>query len=155
LTPTGAEVPASALDYVFINKKLRVPRSDLRFSFSRSPGPGGQNVNKVNTRVTLLFDVHATSALTPGQKTRVLEELRTRIDSDGVMRVVSSRHRTQAANRRATVERFAGLLADALAPRKRRLKTRVPRAAVERRLQDKARRAQRKQQRRYRPTADG
>lgn len=135
-----------------VNARVGIPTSELRFIFSRSSGPGGQNVNKVSTRVTLLFDLAATQSLTPAQRGRIRRRLHTRIDGQGVLRVVSSRHRTQAANRRAAIERFAGLLAEALVVRKPRIKTRAPRVAVERRLQEKARRSQRKRQR-ARPVA--
>jgi ribosome-associated protein len=137
-----------------INDRVRIPASELRFVTSRSSGPGGQNVNKVNTRVTLLFDLAVTQSLTSTQRSRVRRRLHTRIDRRGVMRVVSSRHRTQAANRRAAIERFTGLLADALAVPKARLKTRVPAAAIERRLQEKARRSQVKRRRASRPVTD-
>ena len=145
---------STGADHLNVNRRVRIPLSELRFTFSRSSGPGGQNVNKVSTRVTLLFDVSATNALTPGQRSRVMKRLHTRIDSHGVLRVVSSRHRSQAANRRAATERFAALLADALAVPKPRIETRVPRAVVARRLRDKARRSEAKHRRRYRPSQD-
>ena len=153
-SPSGATVAQKNADPVAVNRQVRVPLAELRFAFSRSPGPGGQRVNKVSTRVTLLFDVPATKALTAGQKSRVLDRLHTRVGSNGVLRVVSSRHRTQGANRRAAIERFAALLAEALARRKPRVKTRVPAVAVARRLEDKAHRAERKRRRRYRPSVD-
>jgi ribosome-associated protein len=146
-------MPTSA-DYVEVNRRVRVPLSGLRFAFSRSSGPGGQNVNKVSTRVTLLFDVSATTALTPRQRARVMEGLGTRINSEGVLRVVSSRHRSQAANRQAATERFVALLAEALAVPKPRIETRVPRAVVARRLREKARRSEAKRLRRQRPSYD-
>jgi ribosome-associated protein len=144
----------AATDHVIINERVHIPLSELRFVFSRSGGPGGQNVNKVNTRVTLLFDLSATQSLTPGQRARVQRRLRTRIDRRGVLRVVSIRHRTQAANRKAAIERFAGLLADALTVRKARLKTRVPRSAIQRRREDKTRRSRIKRLRSTRPPAE-
>jgi ribosome-associated protein len=138
-------------EHLIINDQVRIAVSELRFAFSRSPGPGGQNVNKANTRVTLLFDLARTGALTSAQRARVRRRLATRIDRVGMLRVVSSRHRTQAANRRAAIERFVELLAGALAVRKPRFKTRAPRRATERRLEDKARRSQLKSRRRSRP----
>ena len=153
-SPSGATVALKNTEPVAVNRQVRVPLAELRFAFSRSPGPGGQRVNKVSTRVTLLFDVPATKALTAGQKSRVLDRLHTRVGSNGVLRVVSSRHRSQGANRRAAIERFAALLAEALARRKPRVKTRIPAAAVARRLEEKAHRAERKRRRRYRPSVD-
>ncbi len=125
-----------------------IDEGSVDFEFSRSGGPGGQNVNKLNTRVTLLFNVAACTTLTEEQKARIHRRLPTRISKDGLLRVVSQRHRTQAANKAAAAERFAELIADALKRRTPRKKTRVPRAAVERRLQSKKQRSRLKEQRR-------
>jgi ribosome-associated protein len=126
---------------VRINSGLSIPDGELSFTFSRSGGPGGQNVNKLNTRVTLLFDVAGSPSLSKAQKERILERLSTRISRGGVMRVVSQKHRTQKMNRDAAVERFAELLRGALAQRRRRRKTGVPAASRRRRLEDKRRRS--------------
>ena len=92
---------------------IGVSECELKFSFDRSPGPGGQNVNKVNTRVTLQFDVDRSMSLTASQRTRVRQALASRIGQDGVLRVVSSKERTQLGNRRAAVNRFVELLGEA------------------------------------------
>ena len=141
-------------DNLAVNAQVAIPVSTLRYVFSRSSCPGGQNVNKVNTRVTLLFDLSACQALTDAQRSRVARRLAGWMGRDGVLRVVSSRHRTQIANRRAATERFVALLAEALVKPKPRIKTRVTRAAVERRLRNKAQRSQLKRQRRTRPGHD-
>ncbi len=120
---------------------------ELRFTFSRSSGPGGQNVNKVETRVTLYFDVENSPTLTMTQKQRIGERLATRISNDGVMRVSSQRHRTRSANRDAACERFYELIAWALRRDKPRRKTRVSKAAKKRRLDDKRRRGDIKRRR--------
>jgi len=138
---------------IVINSRVRIPTSELRFVFSRSQGPGGQKVNKVSTRVTLLFDLSATKSLTSAQSARIRRQLYTRIDRHGVLRIISSKHRTQLANRRAAIERFVGLLAEALIVRKPRIKTSVTRGAKKRRLQDKTRRSKLKQHR-QKPTWD-
>ncbi|MEE9297075.1 MAG: alternative ribosome rescue aminoacyl-tRNA hydrolase ArfB [Phycisphaerae bacterium] len=124
-----------------------IPCSDLRFEFSRSPKPGGQNVNKVNTRVTLRFDIGGCASLTEAQRARIRERLSTRVTTADVLFVTASRHRTQAANRRAATERFVELVAEALKPRKPRTTTRVPAAARARRLEEKKRRSQLKRMR--------
>ena len=115
-----------------INPAVGVSEHELSFSFEHSPGPGGQNVNKVNTRVTLQFDVTRSTSLSNHQKDRVRETLSGRIGQDGVLRIVSSKERTQLANRRAAVNRFIELLADAFQPVKARVKTR-PTAGSQRR----------------------
>jgi ribosome-associated protein len=128
-------------------KGTLIPESELVFRASRSSGPGGQNVNKLNTRVTVLFDVAGSPSLSDEQKQQVLSGLWTRIDGRGVLRVASQKHRSQEANRRAAVERLQELVQDALKPRPVRRKTKVPTAVRERRLQNKRRRGALKQQR--------
>jgi len=112
------------------------------FKYSRSAGPGGQNVNKLNTRVTLLFDVPNCPDLSRLQKQRILEKLAPRIDKTGRLRVISQKYRTQAANRKDAIARFASLLAQALKTKRRRIRTAVPRAANERRLAKKRRKSE-------------
>jgi len=123
-----------------IARGVSVSEHELNFVCDRSPGPGGQNVNKVNTRVTLLFDVEGSLSLSQLQKKRVRQKLATRINSEGVLRISSSRERTQLANRRATVNRFIELMKAAFhTPRPRRA-TRPSKAAVQRRLDTKKQR---------------
>ncbi len=132
---------------VRITDTVEIPDGELAFTTSRSSGPGGQNVNKVDTRVTLLFDVAASPGLSPKQKTLINERLSGRINKDGVLRVVSQRHRTQSANREAAVGRFAELLREALTVDKTRVPVSVSAAMKERRLEEKKRRKRVKQTR--------
>ncbi len=127
---------------------VNLRESQLRFVCSRTPGPGGQNVNKVNSRVMLLFDIENCPDLSLSRKHRIINAFPGRISKQGVLRVVSSRFRTQAANRKASVKRFTELLTDALTPRKRRKKTTIPARTRARRLADKAHLSQRKRLRR-------
>jgi ribosome-associated protein len=125
-----------------------VPEGELRWRFSRSSGPGGQSVNTADSRVELRLDLRTTTALGPIQRARALERLSGRL-VDGVLSVTASEHRSQLRNREAALERLAGILAEALAPPPpRRRPTRPRKAAVERRLADKKRRAQTKRLRR-------
>ncbi|MHC4096788.1 MAG: alternative ribosome rescue aminoacyl-tRNA hydrolase ArfB [Planctomycetota bacterium] len=117
------------------------------FKASRSGGPGGQNVNKVNTRVTLFFDVAGCADFSEIQKRRILARLSTRADKNGVIRVVSQKYRTQKANRRTAVERLQELLKGALKTKPVRKKTKVPKRARLRRLEEKKRRSMLKRQR--------
>jgi ribosome-associated protein len=130
-----------------VNEDLSIPDEEVAFTTSRSGGPGGQNVNKLETRVTLRFDLDGSPSLSGEQKTRLRERLATRITKDGVLHVTSQRHRTQAANREAAVERFAELLRENLREEAPRKKTRPSKAARARRLEEKRRRSQRKRER--------
>ena len=127
-----------------INDEVAINDGELRFEFSRSSGPGGQNVNKVETKVRLLFDVRNSSSLTADQRDRIEERLATRITKDHVLHVTSQRHRTREANRRAAVERFSELLDEALAEEEPRIASKVPKAQRKRRLESKRRRSQKK-----------
>jgi ribosome-associated protein len=131
---------------VRLTDSLIVADNDIVYKFSRSRGPGGQNVNKLNTRVTLLFNVGTCRAFTNEQRKRLLTRLSSRI-SDGFLKVVSQRHRTQKANRRAALKRLAELLTSALKDKLARKQTVVPHAAKQKRLQSKRRRSEIKQQR--------
>jgi ribosome-associated protein len=127
-----------------INDDLWIEDDELRFEFARSSGPGGQKVNKVETKVRLFFDLRGSSSLGADQKARIEERLPTRITKDGVLQLVSQRHRSREANRRAVVERFIELLADALEYEAPRVPTQVPRAVKRRRLESKRKRSQKK-----------
>ena len=137
-----------------INDILSINESELDYEFARSSGPGGQNVNKVETKVTLKFVVEDSSALTDYQKRLIAERLATRITKDGVLRVTSQRHRTREANRHAAIARFIELIDDSLLVRAPRKKTRISRAAKRRRLEGKKRRGHVKQLRRSPATDD-
>lgn len=130
-----------------ITDKIVICEDELVFKFSRSGGPGGQNVNKVSTRVTVLFDVAKCESFSESQKRRILKRLRTRANRDGVVRVASQRYRTQKANSRVAVERLGELLSEALRTRPIRKKTAVPQYARRRRLEEKKRRSVLKRQR--------
>lgn len=136
------------MDDLRVTPRLVIPAADLELRFSRSGGPGGQNVNRRDTRVELLFDVGASSALSQRQRERVLTKLAGRIDAAGRLRVVADEERTQARNRAVAAERMRALLAEALKPDPRpRVKTKPGRAAVERRLTEKRVRSRVKRER--------
>ncbi len=129
-------------------RSLAIPRTELRWRFSRSSGPGGQGVNTADSRVELSFDVHRTTALPEPLRERALQRLAGRL-VDGVLTVSAQEHRGQLANRRAAEQRLVEALDAALAPpARRRRATRPTRGAVQRRLDSKQRRARTKQLRR-------
>ena len=132
---------------IHIINGLSISEDEITITASRSGGPGGQNVNKVSTKITLGFDVLHSTALSDEQKQRICEKLATRINNDGILQVVSQRTRSQELNRADAVNRFAELLRHALMPRRVRIKTRLPKAAKEQRLQEKRKRSVKKQSR--------
>jgi len=116
---------------------VEIPQDRLLFKYSRSAAPGGQNVNKVNTKVTVFFDVVNCNVFSDGEKKRILARLATRANRDGVIHVISQRSRTQRANRTAAVERLQGLLTEALKTKPIRRKTTVPEHIKKKRLEEK------------------
>jgi ribosome-associated protein len=130
-----------------ITADLAIPAEELQFVASRSGGPGGQNVNKVATRVSVRFDVGSSPSLSEPQRALLRERLGPRISKEGVLQVTAQSERTQRANREAAQERFAALLRRALAPRAVRRPTRTPKAAHRRRLLAKRAQSRRKKER--------
>ena len=137
-------------DGIEVAPGVRVPESALRFQFARSGGPGGQNVNKVNTKAELWVPVAALSA--GGLSDRATGRLRAaagrRLTESGDIHIASDTHRTQQANRQAVVDRLRELLVSAMHEPKVRRKTRPSRGAKRRRLESKRRRSEVKSNRR-------
>jgi ribosome-associated protein len=132
---------------IHINDHLSIPEDEISFVASRSGGPGGQNVNKVSSRVTLSFDVGRSTTLSEEQKVLILRALGKRINKEGILQVVSQRTRSQDMNRDDALERFRELFRRALTPTRPRIKTRIPAAAQQKRLDKKKRRTVTKQAR--------
>ncbi len=117
---------------------VTIPGDELKVRFTRSSGPGGQNVNKRSTRVEVVFPIATSRALTERQRALALQRLGSRVDARGRIHVVSSSGRTQAENRVLAMARLQGLVADAVRPPPRaRRKTKPAKSAVERRLREK------------------
>lgn len=136
------------MDGIRATKSVFIPEHELQFRFSRSGGPGGQNVNTRDTKVEVIFDVTATPSLGPRQRERVLRKLQSRLDSEGRLHVVASDERTQGRNRELAVDRLRSILVEALAPDPpRRKPTRPGKAATERRIAAKKARGRLKRQR--------
>jgi ribosome-associated protein len=134
----------SANEPLRVNGRVTIPPDELSWRFTRSGGPGGQNVNKVATRVELSFDVRTTRALGSTLKRRALERLGNRL-ADGVLTVAASDERSQARNRELARDRLAEALRIAIAPPpKRRKPTKPSRASIKRRLDSKRKHSEKK-----------
>jgi ribosome-associated protein len=133
---------------MIINNKIQIPENELEFKISRSSGPGGQNVNKLNTKVAVNFDIKNSGALNTEQKEIILRKLGYRLTKDKKLIVVSQQFRTQRANRDYAVEKLEGLIENALKKAKTRRPTRPTRSAVEKRLKSKKMKSLLKRQRR-------
>lgn len=130
-----------------ITSSCAIPASELFFTYSRSSGKGGQHVNKVNTKVSLSFDLDASPSLTDEQKTLLKQRLGNRLNKQGILRLDGDRQRSQRGNQEEVIQRFILLMRDALYIQKTRKKTKPSRNAKQRRLQGKKKRGQLKQQR--------
>jgi len=131
-----------------IARGIVVPGSELEWTAVRSGGPGGQNVNKVSTKVELRFDLPATRAFDAGVKARLAQSVGSRLDALGRILIVCDETRSQLQNLERARERLAALLAAALIVPKRRRPTRPTRGSKERRLDGKRRTSEKKSARR-------
>ncbi len=132
-----------------VTQTVAIPRSELVVRATRSGGPGGQHVNTSSTRIEITWDVMRTRALTDDERTRAIARLGARVSDEGTVRVVASDSRSQRQNRERAESRLSDLIRRALAVPKARKRTRVPRGAVEARLDEKRRLRERKRQRRW------
>ena len=117
---------------------------EFLFSASRSSGPGGQNVNKVSTKVELRFDIPHSILLKEEEKEILLIQLQKKINSEGILIIVSQSERSQLKNKEKTIEKFYALLKKSLTPKKKRKPTKPNAAAKEKRLEEKRINAEKK-----------
>jgi ribosome-associated protein len=133
---------------IFVTETLQIPLSEVEFRFSPSRGPGGQHVNRAHTRVTLIFNVASSPSLDEPTREKLLQELSSRLDSHGVLQVTVQDSRSQNQNRQTAVARFAALLSEALIDRPERVPTKPSGEAKQKRLDEKKKQSQRKEERR-------
>jgi len=136
------------METLYISPSLSIPLSELRFKFHRSSGPGGQNVNKLNTSVELQFDFVHSAVLSDEQRRRIAKKLAARLNSTGALSIQSERFRTQGRNRADCLNKLAALIAAALKTQPKRKKTKPSRTAQARRLDSKRRHSEKKKSRR-------
>jgi ribosome-associated protein len=137
-------------DDLQVTPTIAIPRDELVMRATRSGGAGGQHVNTSATRVELLWSPARSRALSEDERSRIIERLTSRLDTEGFVRVVSSETRSQTQNRVLAEARLADLVRRALVVRKRRKKTRPSVAAREERLREKKQKSKRKSERRTR-----
>ena len=121
-----------------IRRGLTIPTHELEYTARRGSGPGGQHANKSNTAVTLRWSVRESAALSPWQRSRLLERLS--LTADGVLVIRTDSHRSQLANKEEAAERLVALVQDALRTERRRIATKPTRASQRRRVDKKKQR---------------
>ncbi len=132
-----------------VDSRIQIPLRELDFTFARSSGPGGQNVNKLNTKATLRWDVTRSPHLPEDVRRRFFTKYRRRITKDGHLVISSQRFRDQGRNVADCLEKLSELLSEVAKAPKRRKKTKPTRASREVRLRQKRETSQKKQRRRH------
>lgn len=134
-----------------VNDRIQVPDDEFELTYTRSSGPGGQNVNKVNSRATLRWPAVASASLPADIRERFLKRYASRLTSEGELLISSQRYRDQPRNIEDCFEKLREMLLAVAVPPTRRRATKPSRGSKERRLQDKRVKSQRKDQRKIPP----
>lgn len=125
-------------------------QTEIQYKAVRSSGAGGQNVNKVATKVQLQFFMEQSNGLTADEKTLLTEKLANRITKEGFIMVECGETRSQLKNKELCTQRLFLLLENALKKDKKRIATKIPKSVIKKRLEDKQRNAEKKQNRKFR-----
>jgi ribosome-associated protein len=131
-----------------VNSRIQIPRAEFEISYARSSGPGGQNVNKVNSKATLRWGLASSASLPDDVRQRFLARYRRRVTTEGDLVVTSQRYRDAPRNADDCLEKLRLMLLEVAQPPRRRKPTRPTRGSIRRRLEDKRRRSQKKGSRR-------
>ena len=137
-----------------INHSIAIPESDIEFTFARSGGPGGQNVNKVNSKAVLRWRVTGSAHLPHGVRTRFVERFHNRITTDGDLVLHSQKYRDQGRNVADCLDRLREMILSVVAPPIKRRPTKPSKRARQRRLDSKRRNSEKKQSRRKPQSGD-
>ena len=133
------------MEDLVINEQVFIPSGEMDIQFARSGGPGGQNVNKVNSKATLCWNVAASTALYPTTMVRLKALAASRITEDGILQITSQVHREQSRNIQACRERLRSLILEAMRPPTIRKPTRPTAGSKRRRVENKKIQSQKKQ----------
>jgi ribosome-associated protein len=120
---------------------------EMKFSASRSSGPGGQHVNKVNTKVELRFNINDTNLLSADDKTLLFEKIANKINNNGELVLVSEKYRSQSRNKESVIEKFFEILKNALTPPKKRIPIKLSKTKKKKRLENKKKQSDKKEMR--------
>ena len=134
-----------------VTPRLKIPLREFRFTFARSSGPGGQNVNKVNSKATLRWSVSSSRSLPEGVRHRFVARYRRQINSEGELVMTSQRFRDAGRNVADCLEKLRKMLGEVAVAPKRRKPTKPTAGSVRRRLEEKRRRSRKKDSRRNPP----
>jgi ribosome-associated protein len=134
-----------------LNQPKSVPESEIEEKFVRGGGPGGQNVNKLATKVELRWNIDTSAAFSPEEKGKIKEALKNRVNKLGELVITSQEERAQAQNRERAMEVLQTLVAQALIPEKERVPTKPTKGSKERRLQEKREQGEKRKERGWKP----
>jgi len=133
--------------HIVLSHSLKIPIAELQFKTSRSGGPGGQNVNKLETRVEAVLDITNSQSIPDEIRHRLLNTLGSQLDSSGILHVVAQDTRSQWKNKQLAIERITDILKTALMVRRKRVATKPTHTAREVRIRTKKARGQTKRMR--------
>lgn len=133
---------------MIIGNRQNLLLKELDFQYSRSSGPGGQHVNKTDSRVEVRFDVMGSQVLSTFEKNRLTERLSAKINVDGILYVTCQDSRSQLKNKQMAIDKFLVLIQKALKSEKKRIRTKPSRSSIEKRIEKKKRHSEKKKNRR-------